>query len=659
MVLVPRATVVEEASSIGQHRRVTAAPDSPKRTREGIETAVQLVGPVVVIGALFLSLYTARDLPFPVGYDTPKYIWRSTLVEAQGPEALDGSAQFPLHVNADRPGYPVLSALLHVGTRITAFDLTFVLPAVMAVAIGLAAGAFALRVLREPRWAFAVYAIGVGASVNVARIAVSYADTLIASVLLLAAATAALIATAREGALAATIVLVTGAVLVHWNFAVVFALVLLALAVVLVPESLRERRGGASIFGTPSGRLVALVGGSAVAGAAGMALGPAGPQLPGLGRPDFVEKLSEDAPRYKLWATGPLAAGGLAALWFRNGRLRRWGMALALVWALSAAGTTILLVAGAAIPAHRFLSFAFGIPILVTAALVGAARWSATRWRAPGRAIGALLVLTGLAAGAFLGHRVWFGVSSWMRTPRFVQSQQIGQYLEQTGGDRPVVFVVDRRMLDRPGPVNLFHRVIRAGLPGDQIPRTYVYLGDPRALLAGRPTTDRGERYEALSQHFFIGVRPALDDHPIVVVLHSFDPFFDQYTTLGEPITEDILVIDGPPPSAPLATPSPPTAKSGPTVAGLAASVLVLLAGVGLGWSAWLVPGSWHVKAALAPAFGISLLVILGVVVGRLGFSLTGGPAITVIALAGTGGWIPLLARGVRAAPSAPPSPPA
>src|SRR5438309_1602404 len=132
--------------------------------------------------------------PGPVGYDTAKYVWRANLVDAEGTPALAGSAQSPLHVNADRPGYPVLIALLHAVTRVRPFDLTFVLPAVVASVIGLGAGAFALRVLREPPWAFAVYTIVVGASVNVALVAIGYADTLLAAAVLLAAATATVLA---------------------------------------------------------------------------------------------------------------------------------------------------------------------------------------------------------------------------------------------------------------------------------------------------------------------------------------------------------------------------------------------------------------------------------------------------------------------------------
>src|SRR2546427_53678 len=77
--------------------------------------------------------------------------------------------------------------------------------------IGLGAGAFAVRVLEEPPWAFAVYAVAIGTSVNVALIAIGYADTLLASAALLAAATTAVLAAGGERTLAATILLIAGA----------------------------------------------------------------------------------------------------------------------------------------------------------------------------------------------------------------------------------------------------------------------------------------------------------------------------------------------------------------------------------------------------------------------------------------------------------------
>ena len=81
--------------------------------------------------------------------------------------------------------------------------LLFVLPAVAAIAIGGAAGAFAVEVLDEPRWSFPLYAILVGASLAVVQTASGSLDNLTADAVILAAATVALIsASGRRGVIA-------------------------------------------------------------------------------------------------------------------------------------------------------------------------------------------------------------------------------------------------------------------------------------------------------------------------------------------------------------------------------------------------------------------------------------------------------------------------
>jgi hypothetical protein len=611
-------------------------------------SALSIVVPVVIVAGMFLSLYVARDERFPAGYDTPKYIWRANLVEAEGPRALAGSVQPPLHANADRPGFPVLTALLHDATGITPFDLMFVLPGVMAAAIGLGAGVFALRILREPEWAFPVYAIAVGASVNVARTAYGYADTLIVLVILMAVATTALLFADRRPGAGATVLLLAGAALIHWIFAAVFGAILLGVAVLLLPQSLRARRDGARVFGTPSERLVALVTGSAAAGSAALALAAVPLQPPGLGRPEFLRKLAADVRRYVFPFTATASAAGVAALWWvGRDRLRRWGLALVLVWAGSSAAAVVLLLVGAAFPAHRFISFALGIPILIAAALTGLARFASRRLGGGGRAAGTVVVLAGLGGGAFLGYRAWSEVDVWMRGDRYVQSEAAGRYLDRVGGERPAVFIVDRRRIERIGPINLKYRLVRVGLPGDQIKRTYVYLGDPTDLLAGRPTTGRDPKYDQISRHFWLGVRRMANLNPIVIDLRSFDPFFNRHVreAPGFFITPDAFVMNGPRPTAAIDQPSVPSVNGAGELAGLSAAVIALLFGVGLGWSVSLGPRGPQAAAALAPAFGIATLVLGGVIADRLGASITGPPAVTIVSLVAAVGWMPLAVR--------------
>src|SRR5712691_1425632 len=73
-----------------------------------LATVGLLVVPAVVVAATYLWIYASHRFVFPVGYDTPKYLWRSSLVGAQGLHALAGSVPAPFRANPDRPGFPIL-----------------------------------------------------------------------------------------------------------------------------------------------------------------------------------------------------------------------------------------------------------------------------------------------------------------------------------------------------------------------------------------------------------------------------------------------------------------------------------------------------------------------------------------------------------------------
>ena len=118
-------------------------------------------------------------------------------------------------------------------------------------------------------------------------------------------------------------------------------------------------------------------------------------------------------------------------MWFGRGgdRGRRRGLALAAVWALSGGAAVAALGAGLAVPAHRILAFAYGIPILVAAGIVGLAAWLAARVPAAG----AVVVLAALAGVAFLGYRVWSPTIPWLKAEPYTEAQAAGNYLARFG----------------------------------------------------------------------------------------------------------------------------------------------------------------------------------------------------------------------------------
>ena len=89
----------------------------------------------------------------------------------------------------------------------------------------------------------------------------------------------------------------------------------------------------------------------------------------------------------------------------------------------------------------------------------------------------------------------------------------------------------------------------------------------------------------------------------------------------------------------------------------LSAAVLAILVVAGLGWSIALVPGSLLMGVSLAPSFGIAVLVLAGLIAGRLGIPLHGAPGVGVVIAGASAGWLLALSvirrRTSRAGPEA------
>jgi hypothetical protein len=631
-----------------------------------------LVLPAAAVAAIYLRIYAARRFAFPVGYDTPKYLWRAALAGAKGIESLSGAAPSPLRSNPDRAGFPVLlnavSSLLGVGVT----RLTIVLSGVMAAVIGLAAAAFARLALRSPVWAMPIFVVGVGASANVSRIAgPGYLDNLLVAGLAMAAATVAMSAAGGgEGRLAAAVagtLLLTAGVFTHWIFVALLGGVLLATALVALPGSLRAWRRGERLLRTPSGTLAGVVGIVAVLGGVGLLTlvgsEPRPPRLPGQA---FRSKLAEDVPRYVFPVTAPLAALGaaFAALGTMFGRRRSGrgattetttgagggtivgGVPLAswfvLIWALTALAGVLLLVLGAAVPAHRFLAFGLGIPLLVAIGIASVAGLMASSGGAVGIVAAVVVAAIALAGTSTIAYRAWSGAHPWIPDKQFSQAGVAGAYLERVGGTAAVVFIVDLHGASPLASTTLAFHVIRTAIAPDDIRRTLEYLGTSENFLAGRPTLrPQPPTFNQASLQHWPSVRAVLDEHPIALLLSTFNRGFAQVADAHPDwrIAPGVLVVQGPRPPGPypprVAVPAP---LSPGALEALWLAFLAVLALAGGGWAAASVR-SGLAAAALAPAFGIAAIVLAGIVADRLGVRLAGGGGTALIATIAALGW--------------------
>lgn len=631
--------------------RAAARPGEPRRTaarprRVLWQALLFLLLPAAVLSVLYLALYVTRDFAFPIGYDTPKYLWRTNLVRALGLDGLPRSALPPFIVNADRPGLPILWAAGSSLLDVSSARFAMVFPPVMAVVMGFAGAALARFGLRQPAWTLPVFALAVGASMQISRMASpGHSENLMVTPLLLGGAALALLAADGRRAATGAVVLLTGAVLTHWIFAIVFAPMLLGVAVLSLPESLRRRREGARLLETPSGRLAGIVAAAGVLGGAGLAsVAVGGAQPPNLRPASFLRKLAAEAPRYLFPIVAPLAALGVLFEARHADAGRRRTLALLLLWAASGPVALLALWAGVPLPAHRFLAFSLALPILYTAALLALAAFLGSRLGRAGKAIGAVLVLAVLAAATVVTYLDWSRTHPWMPKRQVAQAARAGRYLQHLGGDAPVVFVLHTGGRTPLSSTALAFHIIRSSLPPELIPRTLVYLGDAEPFLEGRPTF-RPELpdFDEASRRHWPSVRAALRRDPVAVTMPAFNHNFRR-SVAEHPewlVAPDLAIVRGPAtPGADLRVaplPEPPTLAS---LLGVTAAALALLLVVGGGWSWWLVPAGWAERAALAPAFGIAVMVVTGLLADRAAVPFSRPGAASVAAVGAIAGWV-------------------
>ena len=652
--------------------------DRARLSRTALDLGALAVA-ALAVAAVYLSIFWRRDLSFPVGYDTPKYLWRTALVGANGFGSLAGAAPEPFRSNPDRVGFPLLVSAASSLLGVSASRLVMVLPAAMATTIGLGAAAFARTALAMPRWAAAVFVLAVGASPNVSRMAApGYLDNLLVAGLVVAGVVGALHAAnalrgqGRAASIGAVGVLVAG-VLTHWIFVLVVAAILLAVALAALPWSIGTWRAGRRPLGTPSGRLATIVGGAAaIGGAALLTLVGSEPSPPRLPRAAFQAKLAADAPRYGLAVTGPLAAVGAAWAALRL-RLRvpmkpdgtagsdagagqpipdvprpaSLGSWLMLIWALTGAAAVALLTLGRSVPAHRFLAFDLGIPLLVATGLVAVARLLLGINHRVRAALAATVVVLALAGTTVIAYRAWSGTISWIPPKQFEQASVAGRYLQRVSGTTPVVFIVDLGGASPAASTSEAFHVIRTGLAPNDITRTYEFLGRPEDFLAGNPTLRADPAFNLASLQHWPSVRAILDEHPIALMMRAFVRGFGTEVAAHPEwsVGPDLAVVQGPRPPGPLpplqAVPQP---LGAPALFMLWAAFLAVLALTGGGWASLAVRADPAVRAALMPGFGIAALVLGAVVADRLGVRMEGAGGAIVIAVVAAAGWVAFLA---------------
>jgi hypothetical protein len=246
--------------------------------------------------------------------------------------------------------------------------------------------------------------------------------------------------------------------------------------------------------------------------------------------------------------------------------------------------------------------------------------------------------------------RAWGTTSPTITDAELRQIRTAAVYVDAQPPGRPVVVLLDPADNRPDVDAVLADHWTRLSVDADHIAATAIYVGDLDRYLAGEPTIRGDSRFDLASRRFVTGVRPLLARDPSVITLSTLNRTFGQLAgaRAGSVVAPGVAVIRGPLPQRPIAAAALPGRPSWVLLALLIAGGVGLAAAAGSGWARWLLPPG--VRAWLAPALGVAVLVLAGTAADRLGIRLHGVGAIAVVGAVAGAGWLGAVLRRGRAA---------
>jgi hypothetical protein len=556
------------------------------RPRAGAAWVTVGLGLVIV----YLSVYPMRGYDQPRGYDTARYLWRTSCVAAGGLGELEECAPRRQEALPSRVGYPVVSLMLTGVLPASGSTVGALIPILGVAAIAMAGGALVSSRLGLPPPGLAIVSIVVGLSPMAVAMAApeGYADMILALAVGLAAILAA-VSAARVPYPVAAVLLAVAAV-VHWPTGGVLAGSLLGTAVLTAH---------ARTDGSQAVRLAAVVGLAAVVWALVLlVVVQAIPDTFRIAREVFEEKLASHVPRLGLPVGLPAAVLGLVAL----ARLDRWDprgrrglLVLLAVWLGIIVAALSAWLLGWNLPIHRFLLLSIPIPLLGAIALLWLAdlggRRSASRRRA--------VLVAGCVAVTVVGFVLWFrSPAPVMRSARLDAAAAAAAYLRERVPPATQVTV----LADDPAvPFDVLKQTFRVALPPERI---------ASVQFRRRPLGPRLPKTE---------------------VTLNVDGYSKDFEGPGP-----VVVLAGPAAGPARPAVSYPRIASGLELIALGAGALAIVALVGVGWADLAFGhGLRDVEVlAVSPAFGIAALVGAGLLADLSGLGL--GPVVAIPVLLGT-----------------------
>jgi hypothetical protein len=542
-----------------------------------------------------------------------------------------------------RPGAAVVGALVAGAGLAPIGAVPIVLSVAAAATLGLAAAAALRRTWSVPVWGIGVAVLLVATWGGTARLVAGYLANLLSLVMFLAGTALAIGPRPRWWAVGAAF---AAAVLVHPGVAPAYGAILLGwllLDLLVRPDRVT---GPSRSIRTVVAFLAAAVAAAIVVGGL---LGVSVDELQDLAL--ARERFDERAAELVTWIDPALSfamilAGGLVVL-FGGDRRSRSALRLGIAWLAVSAGGLVVLAFAPGFPGHRTLLLGVPAPILGALAVVVVAGWIGARIarRVPLRAaVGASAVAAVVGIGIALVALGPFAA----RAERPVSTLGTGPdvaagYLRAVPSRRPVVLVTDPP--DASGLLAWKARLnaTRALAPEGVLLRIALYVGDERALLAGRPTVRPGDdRFQAISARTWPSVRAVLEDDPVVVAIRPWlrVSAWARIAAASPVVGEDLAVLRGPVPTGPV-EPVHPIRLPALEAAARVAVLLITVVLVGGGWSSAAVgvDGSPIDAIALAPAAGLATITLTGTIVVVAGADPGGAVGLAAAAAAGVAGW--------------------
>jgi hypothetical protein len=620
--------------------RAAPSPTVAGRYEGGWVRALGFLAAVAaVLLAGFLPHVLLNDFRLPIGPDGPVYAWRASYASVAGIADAPGG----------RPG--ILAILLTFGGvfSLDPVETVMLLGPVVAVAVGLAGSA-----LLEASLGPGLLRAAAGAAMT-AAFAAYLAGGWLSNIVLTATFLGALAVLARAERswrpVLAAAGLLGAATLTHPLFATVAFSILVVLIVSLVPGALARARAGEALRGTDAFRIsTASLGGAAV-GMLGLLPTLGAITVPGdtsqdgflrrhgsadLLRDRYRERFSGDLTR----AAVPLAAGAALAAagwWYRGPSTpgRRYLLRVLVAWAVVAVvGLVVLALTGWG-PPYRLLAFSFFVPL--------AAAWGLDEIAARRRG---LAVVGALVAGAFVIASMygWYRQAPNVSQDDIVDVRRVGRAVASLPSETPAVILVESDQ-----PAAAFHitrmaNLLRMGLPPDRLLGTVVAVGSPSDFRAGRPTLT-GDREHDLVARAYLREAAHLRETAALVVVERFNPqAFPEATRIGRQVLPGVVVV-----GAEQAPSSDVTRDRIPGLDGLelillSAGTIALLTLLGAGWARWALPGlTARTAISLAPAAGLAVTVLAGLLADLFGAAPGGAVSLAVTGAGGGAGY--LLAR--------------